>query len=129
MLLWRERVLQPAFVFSLRKSAQRFIGILSDIFKETKSAKFLVISKQVFFFFFASWSPTQKLISCSTKWVKRHLRQIFLHVSAGVPNLYMVETIDSEKVATAINETWEKRKQPERLRVMIQINTSGEERE
>ena len=46
---------------------------------------------------------------------------------AGVPNLLMVETIPSEKVATAVNVSWERLKRPEKLHVMVQINTSGEE--
>ncbi len=41
----------------------------------------------------------------------------------------MVETIDSEKLATAVNNTWEKLKQPQPLRVMAQVNTSREESE
>lgn len=39
----------------------------------------------------------------------------------------MVETIDSEKLAQTLNTSWVKQKKPERLKVMIQINTSKEE--
>lgn len=39
----------------------------------------------------------------------------------------MVETIPSEKIATAINVSWERLKRPEKLKVMVQVNTSGEE--
>lgn len=45
----------------------------------------------------------------------------------SVPGLYVVETIDSEKLATAVNNAWEKLKKEEPLNVMIQINTSSEE--
>ena len=45
----------------------------------------------------------------------------------GVPNLFMVETIPSERVATAVNLSWERLKRLEKLKVMVQINTSGEE--
>ncbi|XP_022086653.1 pyridoxal phosphate homeostasis protein-like [Acanthaster planci] len=43
------------------------------------------------------------------------------------PNLYMVETVDSVKLANELNKTWEKLAKGWRLKVMVQINTSGEE--
>jgi pyridoxal phosphate enzyme (YggS family) len=50
---------------------------------------------------------------------------------AKVPNLFMVETIDSAKTATALNKAFTKvAGQPghlDRLNVMVQVNTSGEE--
>ena len=49
--------------------------------------------------------------------------------SKGVPNLTMVETIDSQKLAAACNATWERLDRAHRLKVMIQVNTSGEESE
>ena len=39
----------------------------------------------------------------------------------------MVETIHSEKIAAAVNASWERLERPEKLKVMLQINTSGEE--
>lgn len=46
-----------------------------------------------------------------------------------VPNLYLVETVDSENLAAALNNAWHREKGTagERLKVMVQINTSGEE--
>lgn len=46
-----------------------------------------------------------------------------------VPNLWLVETVDSEKLAHALDAAWarEKGTSAERLKVMVQINTSGEE--
>lgn len=44
-----------------------------------------------------------------------------------VPRLFVVETIDSEKLATALNNAWEKVEKPEPLKVMVQVNTSNEE--
>ncbi len=46
-----------------------------------------------------------------------------------MPNLFMVETVDSEKLASALNSSYEKhRKNPDsRLKIFIQVNTSGEE--
>ncbi|KAK7485863.1 hypothetical protein BaRGS_00022858 [Batillaria attramentaria] len=45
----------------------------------------------------------------------------------GVPNLFMVETVDSEKLAMALNNSWGKLSRGEPLRIMVQVNTSGEE--
>ncbi|KAI9202957.1 uncharacterized protein BJ171DRAFT_511366 [Polychytrium aggregatum] len=44
---------------------------------------------------------------------------------ASIPNLYMVETIDGTKKADAMNKACAGRPYP--LRVMIQVNTSGED--
>ncbi|CAB0005392.1 unnamed protein product [Nesidiocoris tenuis] len=42
-------------------------------------------------------------------------------------NLDVVETITSEKLASAVNAGWEKLKKPEPLKIMVQVNTSREE--
>ena len=39
----------------------------------------------------------------------------------------MVETIDSVKLADAVNATWQRLEHAHRLKVMVQVNTSGEE--
>lgn len=42
----------------------------------------------------------------------------------------MVQTVHSEKLASNLNKQWEKlRKENEKLKVMVQINTSGEDGE
>ena len=46
---------------------------------------------------------------------------------SDVPNLYLIETIDSEKLAEVVNASWMRLKKPDRLKVMVQINTSEEE--
>lgn len=56
-----------------------------------------------------------------------HLQRKNVNKVTGAPNLYMVETVDSEKLAQTLNTSWGKQKKPERLKVMIQINTSKEE--
>ncbi|XP_078669914.1 pyridoxal phosphate homeostasis protein-like [Branchiostoma floridae x Branchiostoma belcheri] len=56
-----------------------------------------------------------------------HLQRNKVNKVTGIPNLYMVETVDSEKLATAINASWEKLGRTERLKVMVQVNTSREE--
>jgi len=45
----------------------------------------------------------------------------------GVPNLFMIETVDSAKLATTLNCSWEKQNIAKPLNVMVQVNTSKEE--
>lgn len=45
----------------------------------------------------------------------------------GVPNLYMIETVDNERLAKAVNDTWGKLNKPAPIKCMAQVNTSGEE--
>eukprot|EP01113_Clastostelium_recurvatum_P050438 TRINITY_DN9552_c0_g1_i1.p1 TRINITY_DN9552_c0_g1~~TRINITY_DN9552_c0_g1_i1.p1 ORF type:complete len:266 (+),score=45.99 TRINITY_DN9552_c0_g1_i1:1-798(+) len=54
-----------------------------------------------------------------------HLQSNKAKMLAQVKNLYMMETIDSQKIATTINRMWES-VEGEPLRVMLQVNTSGE---
>ncbi|VTJ60230.1 Hypothetical predicted protein [Marmota monax] len=42
-------------------------------------------------------------------------------------NPKMLETVDSMKLADKVNSSWQKKGSAERLKVMVQINTSGEE--
>ena len=41
----------------------------------------------------------------------------------------MVETVGSVKLASALNFSWSKQNKPTPLNVMVQVNTSQEERE
>ncbi|CAL8275087.1 unnamed protein product [Boreogadus saida] len=47
----------------------------------------------------------------------------------GVPHLFMVETVDSAKLADKVNSSWQRLRaaSSQRLRIMLQINTSGEQ--
>lgn len=47
----------------------------------------------------------------------------------NTPGIYMIETIDSEKIASAVNSSWERVNKPnkEPLKVLVQVNTSNEE--
>lgn len=45
----------------------------------------------------------------------------------SVPGLYIVETIDSDKLANAVNEGWKKLNKNYKLKIMVQVNTSNEE--
>ncbi|XP_041369277.1 pyridoxal phosphate homeostasis protein-like isoform X2 [Gigantopelta aegis] len=56
-----------------------------------------------------------------------HLQRNKVNKVLDVPNLYLVETIDSEKLAEAVNSSWGRRKKTDHLKVMVQINTSEEE--
>lgn len=46
-----------------------------------------------------------------------------------VPNLHMVQTVHSEKNAELLNKLWEKERlqQDGKLKVLVQVNTSGED--
>jgi len=48
-------------------------------------------------------------------------------VAAEIPNLFMVETIDSVKLAASLDKAVQTVERAEPLRFMVQINTSGEE--
>ena len=62
---------------------------------------------------------------CNSLMIVMHrLRTSFVFV--GIPNLWMVETVDSEKVARALNRSWNRLGLPAKLNVMIQVNTSAE---
>lgn len=50
-----------------------------------------------------------------------------MYFYADVPGLCMVETVDSEKLATALNNSWGKLSQNRPLHIMLQVNTSGED--
>ncbi|KAL6257150.1 hypothetical protein P5V15_012082 [Pogonomyrmex californicus] len=45
----------------------------------------------------------------------------------NIPNLYIIETVSSNKLANALNNSWPKfRKDDSKLNVMVQVNTSQE---
>jgi hypothetical protein len=48
-------------------------------------------------------------------------------LSSDVPNLFVVETVDSTRIAKAINDALQKLNKQAPLKVMAQVNTSGEE--
>ncbi|XP_040826182.1 pyridoxal phosphate homeostasis protein isoform X2 [Ochotona curzoniae] len=56
-----------------------------------------------------------------------HLQKQNVNKLMAVPHLAMLETVDSMKLADKVNTSWQKKGCPERLKVMVQINTSGEE--
>lgn len=54
-----------------------------------------------------------------------HLQSNKAKLIAGIPNLYCVETVDSQKLAQKLNTTRQSAGLPP-LRVFVQVNTSGE---
>ncbi|XP_041378877.1 pyridoxal phosphate homeostasis protein-like [Gigantopelta aegis] len=56
-----------------------------------------------------------------------HLQRNKAKLLASVPHLWMVETIDTPKLATSLNSSWSNLALPQKLKVMVQVNTSGEE--
>ncbi|XP_076384626.1 pyridoxal phosphate homeostasis protein isoform X2 [Megalopta genalis] len=58
-----------------------------------------------------------------------HLQRNKVNKLLSVPNLYVIETVDNEKLSSALDASWPKfRKQDElKLKVMVQVNTSKEE--
>jgi len=58
-----------------------------------------------------------------------HLQKNNVNKLLGVPNLYMVETVDSAKLADKVNSSWQRIRagNTQSLKIMVQINTSGEQ--
>ncbi|XP_014670203.1 PREDICTED: proline synthase co-transcribed bacterial homolog protein-like [Priapulus caudatus] len=56
-----------------------------------------------------------------------HLQRNKVKQLSSIANLYMVETVSSEKIASALDMSWGRLKRDDRLKVMAQINTSGED--
>ncbi|KAJ7305127.1 hypothetical protein JRQ81_010997 [Phrynocephalus forsythii] len=73
-------------------------------------------------------SDSQILSSCpEIKWhFIGHLQKSNVNKLIAVPNLFMLETVDSAKLADKVNATWQKKGSSERLKIMVQVNTSGE---
>uniref|UniRef100_T1DLS6 Pyridoxal phosphate homeostasis protein n=1 Tax=Crotalus horridus TaxID=35024 RepID=T1DLS6_CROHD len=73
-------------------------------------------------------SDSSILSSCpEIKWhFIGHLQKSNVNKLIVVPNLFMVETVDSIKLADKVNNTWQKKNSSEKLKIMVQVNTSGE---
>ncbi|XP_033757081.1 pyridoxal phosphate homeostasis protein-like [Pecten maximus] len=56
-----------------------------------------------------------------------HLQRNKVGKLLSIPNLDMVETVDSIKLAESLDNAWKKLKKTEPLKIMIQVNTSQEE--
>ncbi|NXO93686.1 PLPHP protein, partial [Certhia brachydactyla] len=71
----------------------------------------------------------QILSSCpDIKWhFIGHLQKGNVNKLIAVPNLFMLETVDSVKLADRVNSSWQKKGSSQKLKVMVQVNTSGED--
>ncbi|CAI9593105.1 unnamed protein product [Staurois parvus] len=56
-----------------------------------------------------------------------HLQKHHINKLVAVPNLHILETVDSVKIADKVNASWQRKGSGERLKVMVQVNTSDEE--
>ena len=56
-----------------------------------------------------------------------HLQRNKCNSLVSTPGLWMVETVDSDRLATALDSSWRKKQTEQRLRIYLQVNTSGEE--
>ncbi|TFK08178.1 nitrogen permease regulator 3-like protein [Platysternon megacephalum] len=74
-------------------------------------------------------SDSKILSSCpEIKWhFIGHLQRNNVNKLIAVPNLFMVETVDSVKLADKVNSSWQKKGSSQRLKIMVQVKTSGED--
>lgn len=58
-----------------------------------------------------------------------HLQRNKINKLLTTPNLYIIETVDTEKIASALNAAWSKYRTHEnlKLKIMVQVNTSNEQ--
>ncbi|XP_068131061.1 pyridoxal phosphate homeostasis protein [Hyperolius riggenbachi] len=74
-------------------------------------------------------SDAKILSSCpEIKWhFIGHLQKGNIKKLVGVPNLHILETVDSVSLADKVSASWQKNRSSEKLKVMVQVNTSSEE--
>ncbi|XP_063781525.1 pyridoxal phosphate homeostasis protein isoform X2 [Pseudophryne corroboree] len=74
-------------------------------------------------------SDTNILSSCpEIKWhFIGHVQKHHINKIVAVPNLHILETLDSVKLADKVNASWQRKGSVEKLKVMVQVNTSSEE--
>ncbi|KAG5884582.1 hypothetical protein JTB14_032676 [Gonioctena quinquepunctata] len=57
-----------------------------------------------------------------------HLQSNKVNKVLGIPNIHSIETVDSQKLAATLNKNWPKFGTPDsKMKIMLQVNTSGEE--
>lgn len=58
-----------------------------------------------------------------------HLQRNKINKVLAVPNLWIIETVDSNKLASALDTAWPKYRKNDdnKLNIMVQVNTSKEE--
>lgn len=57
-----------------------------------------------------------------------HLQTNKINNILSAPNIHVIETVDSKKLATKLNKNWPKFGPPSsKLNIFVQVNTSGED--
>lgn len=56
-----------------------------------------------------------------------HLQKHHINKLVAVPNLHVLETIDSVKLADKVNASWQRKGTTDKLKVMVQVNVSSED--
>ena len=56
-----------------------------------------------------------------------HLQRNKCNHLTALPNLWAVETVDSERLATALNNSWKKGAYGRKLKIFVQVNSSAED--
>lgn len=77
---------------------------------------------------FSEKAHDPSLVSLDIQWhFIGHLQRNKCNNLTSLPGLWMVETVDSERLATALNSSWRKQHPERKLKVFIQVNASGED--
>lgn len=78
--------------------------------------------------YFIYWIVVKILEKCpDIKWhFIGHIQRNKVSKVLSIPGLYIIETIDSEKLANAVNDGWKKLNKDGKLKIMVQVNTSNE---
>ena len=68
------------------------------------------------------------MIGCKGLIISYHFKKLKLRCHyLGAENLHVVETVDNQKLAEALNKRWESKGLERKLKVYAQVNCSGEE--
>ncbi|XP_069773567.1 pyridoxal phosphate homeostasis protein [Narcine bancroftii] len=101
----------PAFLIEAYRHGQRHFGenYVQELVEKASDSQILSLCPEIKWHFIG------------------HLQKNNVNKLMGAPNLFMVETIDSIKLADKVNLAWQKKQASHRLKVMVQVNTSEED--
>lgn len=102
----------PESVIKAYEAGQRHFGenYVSELVSKANNAEILEKCKEIRWHFIG------------------HLQRPNVNKLLKVTNLHIIETVDSEKIASVVDAAWQKfRKDDSKLKVMVQVNTSKEE--
>ncbi|KAG0215088.1 hypothetical protein BGX28_000793 [Mortierella sp. GBA30] len=78
----------------------------------------------------SKYKPASDILAAYEKAGQRHFGENYSNkckTVASIPNLYVVETVDSVKKASMLDKACASAARPQPLRIFLQVNTSGEE--